>query len=269
MTCAGFDAAERAAAAGAASSESTAAAAAHLAGCPVCQARRPLADAVTTRAADAYVASARLTPSPDFMSRVRHDLQAAAPAVSVTRGRAWLAIAASILVALMTGGVYLASRATPAAIASALATLAAHAAGDHRHCALHFALDEAPIPLAEAARLYDPGFAGVREAVEASPAVRDGSMEIVAAHSCIYQGRRFAHVVLRRRDEIVSVLVARESGIEAPARPAACTVEAGLSVACTQARGYRLFVVSALPGPENVAMARLLTPALQDRLSRL
>lgn len=54
-------------------------------------------------------------------------------------------------------------------------------AGGRRYCALEHALEEAPIPLEDAARLYNRRYRSVREAVAESAAVRSGDVEILGA----------------------------------------------------------------------------------------
>jgi hypothetical protein len=153
---------------------------------------------------------------------------------------------------------------------SAWARLAASAAGDHRYCALQHALDEAPISLEEAAQRYDPRYRRIRELVEASIPVRDGDVEVLGAHACVFQGRRFAHVVVRRRNHVVSVLVT-ETGQRArtatPSPVIACGPADGFQVACSSAGGYSLFVVSDMTGGEHLELARGLSASVQEFLA--
>src|SRR5207344_2505810 len=89
---------------------------------------------------------------------------------------------------------------------SRLAELARSAAGDHQNCALRFNLAERPISLEEAARRYDAAFASLAT-LNPPSGLPGGSIEILDRHSCVYEGRRFGHVVFRHRDRLVSLLV--------------------------------------------------------------
>jgi hypothetical protein len=124
-----------------------------------------------------------------------------APARRITAP--WLAIAASLL---------LAAAATTFVLpgwrgGSMLASLARAAVGDHRNCAVRFNLAERPIPLADAAAAYDAVYSRFEDTPAVSVTARGGTITVLERHSCVYEGRRFAHVVMRYRGELVSLLV--------------------------------------------------------------
>ena len=126
----------------------------------------------------------------------------------------WLGVAAAFL--LVAGLAWLVDSLPRApSLSVAMSGISAHAAGDHRNCALHFALEEKPISLDEAARLYEPGYRGLREAVATASPIADGQVQLVEAHACVFRGRRFAHIVFRRGGRVVSLLVTptRQDGI--------------------------------------------------------
>ena len=87
-----------------------------------------------------------------------------------------------------------------------LTELARAAAGDHRDCALQFRLSEQPISLEEAARRYDPLYRRFATVTPAADRLA-GRLAVVARHVCVFQGRRFAHIVLSYDGQLVSVLV--------------------------------------------------------------
>ena len=201
-------------------------AAVHVDGCGTCRAVVEARHALRGRVRDAFDAAPLLQADDLFLARMRASTTARAR-VQAGAGRAiprWMALAATVLLAAGLGGAYVGYSRWADRVSPALAAMAAGAAGDHRNCALHFALAEKPVSLADAARDYDPGFARIRAEVEASPAVKDGTMKILDAHSCVYRGQRFAHVVLQRRNDVVSLLVAvRQAPVTGPARLTACT----------------------------------------------
>jgi hypothetical protein len=126
------------------------------------------------------------------------------PGQTMTR-RAWMEswwAAAAAAVALLGGGLF----ARDTVRRSRLATLAAGAAGDHQNCAIKFNLAERPISLEEAARRYDPAYASL-STLDPLVGLGGGPADILDRHSCVFEGRRFAHVVFRYKDRIVSLLV--------------------------------------------------------------
>ena len=79
--------------------------------------------------------------------------------------------------------------------------------GDHRFCALTFKLAERPIPLAEAAQRFG-GVHALLAAVEPSTTTLSGGpLRVMERHSCVFEGRRFVHIVLLYKDEPISLLV--------------------------------------------------------------
>jgi hypothetical protein len=155
-------------------------------------------------------------------------------------------------------------------VASAtVSALAGHAAGDHRYCALEHALEDPVITLEEAARRYDPVYASFRQVVAEAAPVRERSMQVVDAHWCVFRGRQFAHVVARRGDRLVSVLLTqvKERSAAVP-QVASCPSSEGLQVTCFNARGHAVFVVSDQADAEVLQLARDLAPVLQAYLAR-
>ncbi len=186
----------------------------HLETCPVCRAdlagRRALRDGVRR----AFARAPELGPTPEFVTRVHTELRNAhrAPARRRAGFRGWLALAAAVLLAVALGVAYRSRNQVGAAGAVARA-----AVGDHRNCALQFRLTEKPISLAEAAQRYGSVYR-VLESVPADDVITAaGPAHVLERHSCVYGGRRFAHVVFKYRGEPVSLLV---TAYDEGARPA-------------------------------------------------
>ena len=94
---------------------------------------------------------------------------------------------------------------------------------------------------------------------------------MLAAHACVWKGRRFGHIVLSFKDAIVSVLVTRaetERAEYASAVPTECPEASDLSVVCFAAPRHAVFIVSDLPANESLTLAQPLAPALRAHLSR-
>ena len=111
---------------------------------------------------------------------------------------------------------------------------------------------------------------GLREAVATASPIADGQVQLVEAHACVFRGRRFAHIVLRRGGRVVSLLVTptRQDGIAGKLTDvSACPASGDLKVACTTAGGYAVFVISDMPDADNLALARLLVPAVRAHLA--
>jgi hypothetical protein len=186
--------------------ETTQAVVAHLDRCPACRAEVDALRRLRGSTRSAFERAPDLTPRPDFAADLAARLRAHASAVHTVRPhrRTWLALAASVLLVVGAGWGW-----RDWSASSALALLHA-AVGDHRFCAIRFRLTERPIPLAEAGRRYG-GIDGQLESVEPVTATLSGGpLRILERHSCVYDGRRFAHLVLRYKNETVSLLVTDE-----------------------------------------------------------
>jgi hypothetical protein len=89
-------------------------------------------------------------------------------------------------------------------------TLAEAAVGDHRNCALAFHLAEKPITIEAAAQRYDAAFRVLQNLPPDTVSTPAGLAHVVERHSCVFDGRRFVHIVLQYRDTRVSLLVTRK-----------------------------------------------------------
>ena len=177
----------------------------HLETCPACRAdlaaRRSLRDGVR----QAFQRSRELDPTPEFVTRLRGSLlQRAhhAPARRGIRFPAWWALAASVLLAVALGLGYRGRD-----WLTATAALARAAVGDHRNCALQFRLAERPISLEEAAQRYGAAYRVLETLPPNDVVTAVGPAHVLERHSCVYGGRRFAHIVFEYRGEKVSLLV--------------------------------------------------------------
>jgi anti-sigma factor RsiW len=241
---------------------------AHVGDCAACRAELEARRALRARLRLAFGECAELAAPPLFASDLRARLQQGqVPAQRQHQPRRWLALAAAAVVLAGAAAVYALWDGPGGRPTVVWARMAAHAAGDHRYCALQHALEEPPISLAEAAQRYDSVYGRLREVVEASAPVRDGEAVVVAAHSCVFDRRRFAHVVIRRGGRVLSVLVT--SGDGPPVRATAvapCGSADGFQMACAGAGRHVVFLVSDLGADETLAVAAGFLPAVQDHL---
>ena len=190
----------------------------HLDTCPVCRedlaARRALRAAVRR----AFHNARNLDPSPEFIGRLRTTLQEAAlkvPARRKIRFQTWWALAATVLLVAALGLAYRGRD-----WITATGALARAAVGDHLNCALHFRLAEKPITLEDAARRYDVAYRVLESLPPNEVTTVAGTAHVLERHSCVYAGRRFAHVVLDYGGTRVSLLVTAGDGSAQLALPA-------------------------------------------------
>jgi hypothetical protein len=145
------------------------------------------------------------------------------------------------------------------------------AVGDHRHCALKFSLKEIPVSLDEAAKTYGGFNKDLDQAVFKPLRESFGEqVKFLEAHSCIINGRRFAHIVLKYRERVISVLVARRDYETEPENPDAisCQPAGELRVACFQTAKFGVFVVSDLDETENLKLARTISSSLKKHFEQ-
>lgn len=145
------------------------------------------------------------------------------------------------------------------------------AVGDHKHCALKFSLEEKPIKLDEAAKLYGKFNKDIDKAViEPLRETFGDNVKFLEAHSCIINGRRFAHVVIQYQERVISVLVAkREDGTETENSDAiSCQSLENLQIACFETGNFGVFVVSDLNETENLKLARTISPSVKKHIEQ-
>ena len=164
------------------------------------------------------------------------------------------------------------------AVRAAWQQLTGEAVGDHINCALEFRLAEEPISLKEAAVKYGKYNQDLDKTVVASlsetfagkqTGQTADKIELYEAHSCVFQGKRFAHVILLYRNRRISVLVAEanlpgENNEEIYSQATA----GGMLAARFRTANHAVFVVSDLTAGENVAIAQKLSPAVRRHIAQ-
>jgi len=225
---------------------------AHLDRCPACRAEVEALSRLRRSVQAAFLASADLAPRRDFAAALASRVRAEAlggSGVSPWR-RTWLALAAA-LVLVMGGGLGLRG------LGMSGFTAILHAAvGDHRFCVVAFRLSEKPIPLEQAARVYDDPVDRSLDAVEPSRTqLRGGPLRILERHSCVFDGRRFAHIVLKYESALISLVVTPDDrllrtlpGASAPRDGSLVTLPAvdGLQAVAFRGPHHVAFVISSL-----------------------
>ena len=229
----------------------------HLETCPVCRAEMAARRALRERLRSAFVQAEGLRPRPEFAAELRTALRASQP--GITRRsllQSWWSLAAGL--ALAAGGGVFVRNSTGR---SRLATLAREAAGDHQYCAVKFSLAERPISLEDAGKQYGAFYAAL--ATFEAPAV-DGPLELLERHACVYQGRRFGHVVFRYRGALTSLLV---TDAAPPPAPELEPADSGPAVASFPAERFVGFVVADLDRQHVLRLAQAFAAPLAQHLA--
>lgn len=210
--------------------------------------------------------------APDLQAREGFDVRLTAQLrdVALRRSRVsvakYVAIAASLII--VAGVVFMFVRQRERSQMNA--ALVESVVGDHRDCALSHRLEEKSIDLDEAGRKYDRAYINLVSAVMAEGRLPAG-VELVEAHSCVFKHRRFGHVILRYRDQLVSVLV---TSIDVKDQSGSTEVKQALPV--VQSDGFQLtnfettrhavYVVSGLSEAENLSIAQAIEPLVSRHI---
>lgn len=245
---------------------------AHHERCPACRADVEGLRRIRRATRSAFDAAVDLTPRPELAAELASRLQAEAvrrPVNTMPR-RQWLALAASGLLAVGAGWGWRTWSASLSALMHA-------AVGDHRFCALTFKLAERPIPLDEAARRYGGVNASMSTVAPSTDTLSGGPLRIVERHSCVFDGRRFAHIVLRYKDTAVSLLVTDDPRPGAAWVPDFAMVDEhpsllpstdGLQVASFRGPRHVVFVVSSLQDGDLQEVAQAMAGPVSRVLAR-
>jgi anti-sigma factor RsiW len=231
----------------------------HLAACPSCRAEIEAGRRLRTALRDAFERAPDLRASPEFLASIGKQLRRDQRRSRLRyTWRSALMIAASVLLAsaALFGLQWLRT--------AQFAALVRAAAGDHQNCAVRFALKERPISLEEAARRFDRAYASL-VAVAPSPAgLAAGELTVLERHACVFDGRRFAHIVLRYRGHLVSVLVTADRLARVPpeVRPVGATRVASLRIG-----RFAAFVVAPTTDEEAREIAAAVTGPLTEALA--
>jgi hypothetical protein len=207
-----------------------------------------------------------LQPREGFEVRLTDQLRDVALSRSRVSVAKYVAIAASLVIAAALVYLFLQQRER----SQINAALVESVVGDHRDCALNHRLDEKPIDLDEAGRKYDRAYINLVSAVMAEGRLPTG-VELVEAHSCVFKHRRFGHVILRYRDQLVSVLVTSIDGKDQSGsrevKPALPVVQSdGFQLANFETMRHAVYVVSGLSEAENLSIAQAIEPLVSRHI---
>jgi hypothetical protein len=233
--------------------------AAHLDRCPGCEAEVSGLRRLRASVRAVYLARSDRSPSPEFATalnaRLRAEAEAMRPTGVSSLGRTWFTLAATLLLVVSSG---LGLRGLGV---SGFTAILQAAVGDHRYCLVTFKLTERPISLASAASLYNDPVDRSLEDVEPSPAqLSGGPIRVVERHSCVFHGRRFAHIVVRYKGALTSLVVTPDDrllrglpGASAPWDGSILTIPPrdGFNIAAFRGPRHVVVIISTL-GDEDV-----------------
>jgi anti-sigma factor RsiW len=239
----------------------------HLESCAGCRRELAARRNLRSKLRSGFEGTPDLQASDEFQGRLTTQLREVALSPRRLSAAKVIAIAASVLIVAALG--LIAARQGWRSQSSA--GLDQSAAGDHRDCALNHRLAEAPIDLEQAGRKYDRAYINLVNAVMSDGRLPSG-VELVGAHSCVFKGRRFGHVILTYRGQLVSVLVTNietqnRAGATAQNGSIADTQVDNFQLARFETTGHAVYVVSSLSETENLSIAQALQPSLSRHIT--
>lgn len=280
---------------------------AHLEACAECRRELAARRELRARLRSSFASAEELRIRARFADRLSKELRTTATnevTSLISRRRVSMAIAACLLLAVAVALIAVLQRLrakAPAQVGSAevkptdvqprlgataidadavLATMSEVAAGDHRDCAINHRLPDRPIDLDEAGHKYDKAYLNLTKAVRLHLGDSNEVTKLVATHACLFKGRWFAHVILRHRGHLASLLVTRledSAALSAKERPAqvdqhaqviACAMAAGYQISCFRTARHAVFMVSDLSDGENLALAREMSTSVYAHITR-
>ncbi|MFZ1700158.1 MAG: zf-HC2 domain-containing protein [Pyrinomonadaceae bacterium] len=160
------------------------------------------------------------------------------------------------------------------AVQAAWNELADHAVGDHENCAVKFNLKEKPITLDEAAKRYGAFNKDLDKVITTALHAEKGEQgagetQFLESHFCLYEGRRFAHIVFKHKGRMVSFLVAETDLPATNDDIQTASFDGKMSASGFRVGHHAVFVVSELPDTENVSLARSVVPAIRLHAGKL
>lgn len=260
----------------------------HIERCEGCRSELSARRALRSKLRAAFINAPDNRVRPEFVDDLSAKLRQSAigegtRSVVSTRSAWWiLPIAACLLVTALIGVAIVRQRLLrPTEIAQndvVKMGLAKASVDDHRDCAIQFRLKEKPIELEAAAQKYDPVYFDLARSIFTERGDIPFGAQLLEAHSCVFEGRRFAHLVLKYHDTTVSVLVTDLPVNNEVESRHALSFKEPATIMCSKIKDYHVtyfptarhavFVVSSLPEGENLALTRALAPGIFTHITK-
>lgn len=244
----------------------------HLEDCPACRAELASQRELRTTIRRAFMNSEALRISDEFCGRALYQVRQAARQKAPHRivSRRWaigFTVAASMAIAAGVGEFFR---------TRGIDLVARDAIGDHQNCAVRFRLAEKPISLEDASARYDPSYRLLQDTPSDNWNAPIGPMHVVDRHSCEFQGRRFAHIVLQFQGQIVSLLItARDGrvieslgGTDRVPHPVALGSNEEFRVVSFEIPGHIVFLVGGLEEQQLRQVAQSVSGPLYNRFAK-
>jgi len=256
--------------------------ASHFEQCEICSKEIEARKAIRARL---KTAAHSVSAPPRLAARIRSDIR------DSQRHRVWgrylLPVAAAVLMSVGALVSYqlghlritaLSQESYIASISNRVAGIMTVGLGDHVHCTVFRKFPKNPPSLEEMTEKVGPDYAGL------VPLVKDrlaGDMQIVMAHRCSYHGRKFVHLAMRGDAKLLSMVISLKREGESFTKESLLPVlsDSGIpmyrsgvqrfEIAGFESRDHLVYVVSDLPGKENLAILRALAPAVRDLLDKV
>ncbi|MBS1913693.1 MAG: zf-HC2 domain-containing protein [Bacteroidetes bacterium] len=147
---------------------------------------------------------------------------------------------------------------------------------DHVHCAILHRQGDSRMTLEQMNAAVGSDYFGLVQLVRSHA----GAFEIVSAHRCEANGRPFVHLILRRGENVISVVVTRKQGetLRTGAVASADSVPPvhmrlqdirEFDVTAFETDRFLAFVISEKDEPENGAISRAIAPEMRAFLGRV
>ncbi|MCI0627248.1 MAG: zf-HC2 domain-containing protein [Acidobacteria bacterium] len=148
---------------------------------------------------------------------------------------------------------------------------------DHIHCVIDLGYDKKTLTTQQMTEKMGLEYSGLVPLLKARLPER---FFISVGHRCQVNGREFVHMVLKREDKAVSVIITEKHGISFPASSRLSTLEAqgvtlyqdrlqSLEAVGFETKDHLAFVVSSLEHQENFQTASALAPTVSRFLNKL
>ncbi len=160
-------------------------------------------------------------------------------------------------------------------VSATLAAVLKVGLGDHIHCAVFRKYPQNPPPVEQMEADLGPAYQGLLPVVRA--AVPNG-YRVIMAHECSYAGRKFIHLTLEKRGELLSLVIARRNSGESLAGLSPASQPSGIPIYQSGAERYQVagfeagnflaYVVSELKSQANLQIAVNLAPGVREFLMK-
>lgn len=149
--------------------------------------------------------------------------------------------------------------------------------GDHVHCAIKSGFANQRFTFDEMSHHLGADYTGLTLLVKENVGA---GFEVVVAHQCLFGGRRFVHLILRRGEMILSLVITKKNGESfsnnddvAMSPPSGAPLYHGrlqeFEIAAFETPSHFVFVVSNLQASDNLQVASKVAPSVRNFLAKL